>query len=89
MKYIKSIRTRTTIVLALIIAVTALPLVYLTRESVIVAMRNAEERSLSNILHLVELNIDSSYSRLLSAKFTTVEKEKQICVILLFASVHS
>jgi sigma-B regulation protein RsbU (phosphoserine phosphatase) len=76
MKYIKSIRTRTTIVLVLIIAVAALPLIYLTRASVVVAMRNAEERSLSNILHLVELNIDSSYSRLLSSKFTTVTERK-------------
>jgi hypothetical protein len=60
----------------LIIAVAALPLIYLTRASVVVAMRNAEERSLSNILHLVELNIDSSYSRLLSSKFTTVTERK-------------
>ena len=39
-------------------------------------MRNAEERSLSNILRLVELNIDSSYSRLLADKFETVTERK-------------
>lgn len=62
--------------LALVIAATALPLIYFTEESASVAMRNAEERSLSNIMRLVELNIDSSYSKLLSDKFITATERK-------------
>ena len=67
-----SLKTKIIFFLTLIMAITALGIMYFTHTYVGDAMLDAEEMSAQNILRLVELNIQGGYNKLLSAKMEMV-----------------
>jgi len=58
--------------ITLIVSITAIVIVFLTRRDVGRAMLEAQENSAQNVLELVELNIRGGYNKLLSEKFDMI-----------------
>jgi|GEM_PF-2976840 len=58
--------------ITLIVSITAIVIVFITRRDVSRAMLEAQEYSAQNVLELVELNIRGGYNKLLSEKFDMI-----------------
>jgi signal transduction histidine kinase len=70
----KSLKSKFTLLITLVMAVTAAFMLIFTLKDVGEAMRNAEQASAENVLKLVELNIKAGYDRLIFDKIEILSR---------------
>ncbi len=75
---LNSLKTKICVLISLILALVAAPVLYFTHKDVTAAMSASEQRSARNVLELAERNIRSGYTHLLYSRVDAVKAHRRM-----------